>query len=55
MNNLNCKCCGKELKLDYDFCPKCGAKIIWDKDAEMYHGISYNGMPVKIFKKEVIK
>ena len=55
MNDLKCKNCKSELKMEYTYCPKCGVKIIWNNDTELYYSPQSNDGRYKIFKKEAIK
>lgn len=53
--DLKCKTCGAELKMEYTYCPKCGTKIIWAEDSQLYYGIQSVDGKYKIYKKEVLK
>lgn len=53
--DLKCKHCGTELKMEYTYCPRCGKKIMWQDDAELYYSPQSNDGRYKIFKKEAIK
>lgn len=55
MNDLKCKSCKSELKMEYTYCPKCGVKIIWDNDTELYYSPQSNDGKYRIFRKEVYK
>jgi predicted amidophosphoribosyltransferase len=51
MDSLTCKYCGKELKLEYIYCPRCGKKIEWNTTSEIYQNVFINKQSTRIFRK----
>ena len=52
MIELKCKHCKSDIKMEYNYCPKCGEKISFNDEIEDYIRFHIDGKDSKILKKK---